>query len=311
MYASDISLIYCSVLQCVAVCCSVLQCVDCIWHMNDEWHLIYHSCHEYLTSYIIRVTNISRHISFVSRTSHVIAKHLDHSTEIFCAQLVQGSACVCLRVYVYVYAFACVCMCVCARVCVSVCVCVCVCVCVWERERERESVCLCESACVCLCVCVSVSPRYGSQPSRISHVTPMNESCHTYEWAMSHIWMSHVTYMNESYHTYEWVMSHMNESFHTYEACYSYEWVTSHIWTRHATHMKVSCHTWKRHVTYMNESWHTREWFKSHMCRYLFSRTCSTAARKRATGKTLLQRSLNWQTASGHVRWRRSRDWKG
>ena len=37
----------------------------------------------------------------------------------------------------------------------------------------------------------------------------MNESCHTYEWVMSHIWMSHVTHMNESRHTYEWVMSHI------------------------------------------------------------------------------------------------------
>ena len=35
----------------------------------------------------------------------------------------------------------------------------------------------------------------------MSHVTHMNESCHTYEWVMSHIWMSHVTHMNESCHT--------------------------------------------------------------------------------------------------------------
>jgi len=34
-----------------------------------------------------------------------------------------------------------------------------------------------------------------------SHVTHMNESRHTYEWVMSHIWMSHVTHMNESCHT--------------------------------------------------------------------------------------------------------------
>ena len=27
------------------------------------------------------------------------------------------------------------------------------------------------------------------------HVTHMNESCHTYEWVMSHIWMSHVTHI--------------------------------------------------------------------------------------------------------------------
>ena len=38
---------------------------------------------------------------------------------------------------------------------------------------------------------------------RMRHVTHMNESCHKYEWVMSHIWMSHVTHMNESCHTYE------------------------------------------------------------------------------------------------------------
>ena len=27
----------------------------------------------------------------------------------------------------------------------------------------------------------------------------VNESCHTYESVMSHIWMRHVTYMSESY----------------------------------------------------------------------------------------------------------------
>jgi len=31
----------------------------------------------------------------------------------------------------------------------------------------------------------------------------MKWSCHTYGWVMSHIWMSHVTHMNESCHTYE------------------------------------------------------------------------------------------------------------
>jgi len=39
----------------------------------------------------------------------------------------------------------------------------------------------------------------------ISHVEcEWSVSCHTYEWAVSHIWMSHVTHMNESCHTYEW-----------------------------------------------------------------------------------------------------------
>jgi len=32
---------------------------------------------------------------------------------------------------------------------------------------------------------------------------PTNESCHTYEWVVSHIWMSHVTHMNGLCHAYE------------------------------------------------------------------------------------------------------------
>jgi len=58
----------------------------------------------------------------------------------------------------------------------------------------------------------------------------INESCHTYEWVMSHIWrrhiyrathwhvarlcvpMSHVIHMNESCPIYEWVVSYMNDT---------------------------------------------------------------------------------------------------
>ena len=107
------------------------------------------------------------------------------------------------------------------------------------------------------------------------HVTQINESCHTYEWVMSHIWLSHVTHMNESCHTYEcvtlhkWIshVTHMNESRHTYER------VTSHIWMSHVTHMDESCHTyewvmshlWISHVTRMNELRHTYGWVISHI----------------------------------------------
>ena len=45
-----------------------------------------------------------------------------------------------------------------------------------------------------------------SSHTLMSHVTHMNESCHTYQWVMSHISTSHVTHMNE-YHTYVWVMT--------------------------------------------------------------------------------------------------------
>ena len=82
----------------------------------------------------------------------------------------------------------------------------------------------------------------------MSHVTCINESCHTYEWVMSlmsHIWMSHVTHMNESWHTHEWFMSHiwMSHGAHINESCHTYEWVMSHLWLSHVTHMNESCHT--------------------------------------------------------------------
>ena len=66
---------------------------------------------------------------------------------------------------------------------------------------------------------------------RMSHVSHVNESCHTYDWVMSHIWMGHVTHMNESCHTYEWVMAHiwMSHVSHMNESCHTYEWVMSHI----------------------------------------------------------------------------------
>ena len=125
----------------------------------------------------------------------------------------------------------------------------------------------------------------------MSHVTRMNESCHTYEWVMSHvwmshlsnrsgavvmegkvqkirIWMSHVAYMKESCRTYEWVLSHiwishvahMDESCQTEQALWSfswrcqmnwYKWVMSHIWTSHVAHMNESCRTYERVIPHI------------------------------------------------------------
>jgi len=96
----------------------------------------------------------------------------------------------------------------------------------------------------------------ASRHISMSHVTHMNESCHTYEWVTTHIWMSHVAHMNESCRTYERVTSPIDAS------CHTYEWVISpvnesyHIWQRHVTrervtsHINESCHVWKGHVTY-------------------------------------------------------------
>jgi len=90
----------------------------------------------------------------------------------------------------------------------------------------------------------------------MSHVTHMNESCRTYEWAMSHIWMSHVTHTNEPCRTYEWVMSHIRMSHvtHMNESCHTYEWVMSHIWMSHVRYEWVTSHISTSHVTHMNES---------------------------------------------------------
>ena len=52
-------------------------------------------------------------------------------------------------------------------------------------------------------------PQIHVDHTRVRHVTLINESCHTHEWDMSHLWMSHDTHMNETRHTYEWVMSHI------------------------------------------------------------------------------------------------------
>jgi len=37
----------------------------------------------------------------------------------------------------------------------------------------------------------------------------MNDSYHTYEQVIAHIWMSHITHMNESHHTNKWDLSRM------------------------------------------------------------------------------------------------------
>jgi len=92
----------------------------------------------------------------------------------------------------------------------------------------------------------------------------MNESYHTYEWIISHIWMSHGTHVNELCHT----MSHiwMNLVIHLNGSCHTYEWVmsrtydasiTSHVWMCHLSYEWDMTHTYECATSYMNETWHT------------------------------------------------------
>jgi len=47
---------------------------------------------------------------------------------------------------------------------------------------------------------------------QLSHVTYTTESCHTFNWVMSHIHLSHVTNTTASYHTCNWVTSHIQST---------------------------------------------------------------------------------------------------
>ena len=85
------------------------------------------------------------------------------------------------------------------------------------RNYNSHVFCMCVSfVCVSLLyvclICMCVMPIVIESPEKRSasahtpielHGTHMNESWHTYEWVMAHIWMSHGTHMNESWHTYE------------------------------------------------------------------------------------------------------------
>jgi len=71
----------------------------------------------------------------------------------------------------------------------------------------------------------------------------MDESRHTYEWVISHIWMRHGTHKNESSHTHEWFMAHIWMSNVTYTYIYIYVYIYVYIY------IYIHIHVWmKMHV---------------------------------------------------------------
>ena len=111
----------------------------------------------------------------------------------------------------------------------------------------------------------------------LSHVTCMNESCHTHEWVMSHVWISHATHVSESCPIYRWVMWDINQ----WVMSNMDEWVMSHAWMSHVTHMNESYHTWMSHFIHIHESCHTYEWVMSH--------------------------TWNWKKAKPHSKWKKAK----
>jgi len=129
-------------------------------------------------------------------------------------------------------------------------------------------------------------------------VAHMDESHHTCEWVMSHIWMSHVTRMKEMCQK-EWVMSHIGMSHvtHMNELCRTYEWVMSHIWTSHVTHKN------EPYFTHERESCHTYESVTSHIrIRYFTKKNQSCYVEKWSISHTKI-RHVTHINASCHRRW--------
>jgi len=123
----------------------------------------------------------------------------------------------------------------------------------------------CGSGCCCSVFCCSVLQDADSAVG-ISDVCRTNESV----WVKLHLWMSHVTRMTESCHTYEWVMScmflmHVIRT-SQYESNHTYELAMLHSWTSHITHINEShvqmSHTYEW-VTRKNKSCHPYEWVMS------------------------------------------------
>ena len=114
-------------------------------------------------------------------------------------------------VCMYVRLYVCICLCkyvlckwervakyVCTYDCVYVCTCVCIYVCMYvswyvcRREPPdtyvRMFMCIYVRVCVCTCVCMYLCIYVcRREPPQKSHVTQMNEQCHTCGWVMSRI----------------------------------------------------------------------------------------------------------------------------
>jgi len=89
----------------------------------------------------------------------------------------------------------------------------------------------------------------------ISHVTHVNESCHTYERVVSHIWMSHVPHVNDRLRMSLTFQVRCESVTRVHESCHTCERVMPHIWTSRVTHTNESCHTY---AWVMSHTWMIR-----------------------------------------------------
>jgi len=134
---------------------------------------------------------------------------------------------------------------------------------------------------------LEIAASRDAPPSRMSHGTHMNVSCHTYEWVMSHMKMCHftnhtwLTHLSNSYQAeFEEIMCEIPEDLEIAASrdaplvlAFWSELVTEtrsagKNESRHACGL-VTWHMWIIHVTHANESCHTCEGVMSHMNKVL------------------------------------------
>jgi len=115
----------------------------------------------------------------------------------------------------------------------------------WTRSVPHSFVCAAWLIHMCdimwlFCMCDVTHSYVWHAPICTRNATNMNESCHTHEQAMSHIWMSHVAHTKAS----------LNVTLFT--QCHTYEWFTLHIQKSHPCERVVPhsfvCAAWLIHM---------------------------------------------------------------
>ena len=91
-----------------------------------------------------------------------------------------------------------------------------------------------------------VMSRVRTSHMQIVHVTHLNEPCHTYKCAMSHVWMSHVTHTWCSVKIFEIVL-HRRVHTHTHKH------TCTHTHTHTPTHTHTHTHTYTYTHTHINQ----------------------------------------------------------
>ena len=109
----------------------------------------------------------------------------------------------------------------------------------------------------------------------MSHVTRMNESCQTYEWVMSHIWMrdvihAYVTWLSSTWRDVflcdvtdfcvTWLIPNRRDSFARHVTRFYVTWLTLR-WL-----ILVWCHTFLSDVTHSYVTWLNSTWRDSFLC---------------------------------------------